>query len=48
LTIDLELSADFSLEDLNTALLTMKRRRTAGFDEVYPEFIKNFAFSTIF
>jgi hypothetical protein len=40
LTIDPELSADFSLEDLNTALLTIKRRRTAGIDEVYLEFIR--------
>jgi hypothetical protein len=41
LTIDPELSADFSLEELNTALLTIKPGKAAGFDGVYPEFIKN-------
>jgi hypothetical protein len=41
LTIDPEFSADFSLEELNTALLTIKPGKTEGFDGVYPEFIKN-------
>jgi hypothetical protein len=36
-----ELSADFSLGELNTALLTIKPGKAAGFDGVYPEFIKN-------
>jgi Reverse transcriptase (RNA-dependent DNA polymerase)/Endonuclease-reverse transcriptase len=41
LTIDTTISADFSLEDLNTALLSFKSGKAAGFDGVYPEFIKN-------
>jgi hypothetical protein len=36
-----ELSADFSLGELNTALLTIKPGKAAGFDGVYREFIKN-------
>jgi Reverse transcriptase (RNA-dependent DNA polymerase) len=41
LTINTTISADFSLVDLNTALLSFKSGKAAGFDGVYPEFIKN-------
>jgi hypothetical protein len=41
LSIDPDLSTNFSTEELNTALLTVKSGKTAGFDGVYPEFIKN-------
>jgi hypothetical protein len=41
LTIDTDLSAHFSIEELNTALLAVKSRKAAGFDGVYQEFIQN-------
>jgi hypothetical protein len=41
LTIDPDLSVNFSTEELNTALLAVKSEKAAGFDDVYPEFIKN-------
>jgi hypothetical protein len=41
LSIDPDLSANNSTEELNTALLMVKSGKTAGFDGVYPEFIKN-------
>jgi hypothetical protein len=41
LTIDPDFSANFSTEELNTALLAVKYGKAAGFDGVYPEFIKN-------
>jgi hypothetical protein len=37
LTIDPEFSADFSIEELNTSLLTKKPGKAAGFNEIYPE-----------
>jgi hypothetical protein len=40
LTIDPEISADFSPEELNTALLTKKSRKAAGFNGIYPELIE--------
>jgi hypothetical protein len=36
-----DLSANFSTEDLKTALLAVKSGKGAGFDGVYPEFIKS-------
>jgi hypothetical protein len=42
LIIDPQLSADFSLEELNTALLKIKPGKAAGFDGVYPELIKKY------
>jgi hypothetical protein len=42
-SIDPELSANFSTEELNTTLLTVKSGKTACFDGVYPTFIKNSA-----
>jgi hypothetical protein len=41
LSIDPDLSANFSTEELTTALLTVKSGKAFGFDGVYPEFIKN-------
>jgi hypothetical protein len=41
LPIDPDLSANFSTEELNTALLVVKSGKAAGFDGAYPEFIKN-------
>jgi hypothetical protein len=41
LTIDPDLSASISIEELNTALLAVKSGKAAGFDGVYQEFIKN-------
>jgi hypothetical protein len=41
LTIDPDLFANFSTEELNTDLLVVKSGKAAGFDGVYPEFIKN-------
>jgi hypothetical protein len=41
LTIDPDLSANFSTEELNKALLAVKSGKATGFDGVYPEFIKN-------
>jgi hypothetical protein len=41
LSINPDLSANYSTEELNTALLTVKSEKAAGFDGVYPEFIKN-------
>jgi Reverse transcriptase (RNA-dependent DNA polymerase) len=41
LSINTELSSNFSLEELNNVLLNVKSGKAAGFDGVYPEFIKN-------
>jgi hypothetical protein len=57
LTEDILISDEFSVEDLKTALLSVKPGKAAGLDGVYPEFIKNsgrkpkngfFVFSTTF
>jgi hypothetical protein len=42
LTINPDLSANFSTEKLKTALLAVKTGKATGFDGVHPEFIKNF------
>jgi hypothetical protein len=42
LTIDPDLLANFSTEELNTTMLAVKSGKTASFDGVYPEFIKNY------
>jgi hypothetical protein len=51
------ISDEFSVEELETALLSVKPGKTAGLDGVYPKFIKNsgrktldgwFVFSTTF
>jgi hypothetical protein len=41
LTIDPDISANFSTKELNTALLVVKSGKVSGFDGIYPEFIKN-------
>jgi hypothetical protein len=41
LSIDQSLSADFTLAELDMALIAVKSGKAAGFDGVYPEFIKN-------
>jgi hypothetical protein len=38
---ELTIAPDLSIEELNTALLAVKSGKAAGFDGVYPEFIKN-------
>jgi hypothetical protein len=42
LTVNQTLSKNFSLAELETALMSLKPGKVAGFDEIYPEFIKNF------
>jgi hypothetical protein len=34
------------LDELETALMSLKPRKAAGIDEIYPEFIKNFGAQT--
>jgi hypothetical protein len=41
LTIDPDLSANFSIEELDMAQLAVKSENAAGFNGVYLEFIKN-------
>jgi hypothetical protein len=41
LTVDILISDEFSVEELETALLSAKTEKAAGLDGVYPEFIKN-------
>jgi uncharacterized protein YcbK (DUF882 family) len=41
LTEDILNSDEFSIEELETALLSVKPGKAAGLDGVYPEFIKN-------
>jgi hypothetical protein len=41
LTEDILISDEFSVEELETALLSVKPGKAAGLDGVYPEFIKN-------
>jgi hypothetical protein len=42
LTDDAILSADFSMEELESAIITIKPGKAAGLDGIYPEFIRNF------
>jgi hypothetical protein len=37
---------NFSLDEIKTALMSMKSEKAAGFDGTYPEFIKNFGAQT--
>jgi hypothetical protein len=46
LTKDILNSDEFSVEELETALLSVKPGKAAGLDGVYPEFIKNSARKT--
>jgi hypothetical protein len=41
LTSDLALSAKFNINELKSALKSIKPGLAAGFDDVYPEFIRN-------
>jgi hypothetical protein len=41
LTADILIPDEFSVEELETALLSVKPGKAAGLDRVYPEFIKN-------
>jgi hypothetical protein len=41
LTEDILISEEFSVEELETALLSVKPGKAAFLDGVYPEFIKN-------
>jgi hypothetical protein len=40
------LSRHFSLDELETALMSLKPGKAAGFDGIYPEFIKNIGAQT--
>jgi uncharacterized protein YfdQ (DUF2303 family) len=40
MTVDATISGDFTLEELSTALQSVKSGKAAGFDGIYPEFIK--------
>jgi hypothetical protein len=46
LTKNILISDEFSIEELETALLSVKTGKAAGLDGVYPEFIKNFGRKT--
>jgi hypothetical protein len=46
LTVNQTLSKNFSLDELETALMSLKPGKAAGFDGIYPEFIKNFGAQT--
>lgn len=37
--MDSELSAPFTVDDINLALMTMKNGKASGFDAIYPEFL---------
>jgi hypothetical protein len=41
LTVNQTSSRNFSLDELETALMSLKPGKAAGFDGIYPEFIKN-------
>jgi hypothetical protein len=45
-TVNQILSRNFSLDELETALMSLKPGKTAGFDGKYPEFIQNFGVQT--
>jgi hypothetical protein len=41
MTVDATISADFTLEELSTALQSVKSEKVGGFDGIYLKFIKN-------
>jgi hypothetical protein len=45
-TLSRTLSRNLSLDELDTALMSLKPGKAARFDEIYPEFIKNFGAQT--
>jgi hypothetical protein len=46
LTVNQTLSRNFTLDELETALMSLKPGKAAGFDGIYPEFMKNFGAKT--
>jgi hypothetical protein len=46
LTVNQTLSRNFSLDELETALMSLKPGKATGFDGIYPEFIINFGAQT--
>jgi hypothetical protein len=46
LTVNQTLSRNFTLDALETALMSLKPGKAAGSDGIYPEFIKNFCAQT--
>jgi hypothetical protein len=46
LTVNQTLSRNLSLDELDTALMSLKPGKAVGFDEIHPEFIKNFGAQT--
>jgi hypothetical protein len=46
LTVNQTLSRNFSLDELETSLMSLKPGKAAGFAEINPEFIKNFSAQT--
>jgi hypothetical protein len=47
LTVNQTLLRNFSLDELETALMSLKLGKAAGFNGIHPEFIKNFVPQTI-
>jgi hypothetical protein len=47
LTVNQTLSRNFTLDELETALMSLKPGKAAGCDGIHPEFIKNFGAQTI-
>jgi hypothetical protein len=41
LTVNQTLSKNFTLDELETALMSLKPGKAAGFDGIHPEFMKN-------
>jgi hypothetical protein len=46
LTVNQTLSRNFSLDEIETALISLKPGKAAVFDGIYPKFIKNFGAQT--
>jgi hypothetical protein len=46
LTVNQTLSRNFSLDELETALMSLKPGKAAGFHGIHPEFMKNFGAQT--
>jgi hypothetical protein len=46
LTVNQTLSRNFSLDELETALMSLKSGKASGFYGIYPEYIKNFGAQT--
>jgi hypothetical protein len=46
MTVNQTLSRNFTLDELEIALMSLKPGKAAGFDGIYPEFMKNFGAQT--